>query len=120
MASQSRYSLLTVSGLTPTFASYDVQGVGVQTTGRVVGSGLAEAVTTELVEDGMPLAALSRSLSAKSTKKEDLLKLSREGRPYPIPASEGNEGGWVFTEEALQRLPWAKLFATGPEEALEN
>ena len=31
-----------------------------------------------------------------------------------------NEGGWIFTEEMLQRLPWAKVVAKGPDYPMNN
>ena len=68
----------------------------------------------------MPLVVLSRHLKTTRSKIVDLLKLSREARPSPILPSNQDESGWVFTEEMLQRLPWAKIFATGPGKLLEN
>ena len=68
----------------------------------------------------MLLAALCRSLRVVARRKEDFFTLSREGRPNSVPESGGEEGGWVFTEEMLQRVPWAKLVATGPEATLES
>ena len=48
-------------------------------------------------------------------KKSNLYKWSREGRPNPISAGGSDSGGYVFTEEMLEVAPFAKKFATGPE-----
>ena len=29
-------------------------------------------------------------------------------------------GGWVYIEEMLQRVPWTKVFVTGPEDPMHN
>ena len=53
-------------------------------------------------------------------KKGELYRWSREGRPNPISPSGSDGGGYVFTEEMLQIAPFAKIFATGPENPLKN
>ena len=53
-------------------------------------------------------------------KKGGLYKWSREGRPNPIAPSGSDGGGYVFTEEMLELAPFAKVFATGPENPLKN
>ena len=53
-------------------------------------------------------------------KKCELYRWSREGRPNPISPSELDGGGYVFTEEMLKGAPFAKIFATGPENPLKN
>ena len=126
MASQSRCSVpaVSVSGSTRTARSEDaIQRVEIQqlvVAGHVVGSRSAEVVTIALGENDVPLGALSWSLPVKSGRMKDLLRLSRKGRPNPVPASGRDEGGWVFTEEKLQHVPWAKLFATGLKNPVEN
>ena len=39
----------------------------------------------------------------------------KKGRPNPISPSGSDSGGYVFTEEMLEIAPFAKIFATGPE-----
>ena len=87
--------------------------------GQVEGSGSVQVVTTALGEGDVPLAPFSGSFRVKSGRKDDLFRLSRKGRPNIFPASGGDEGGWVFTEEVLQRVSWAKLFAPGLKNARE-
>ena len=53
-------------------------------------------------------------------KKGDLYRWSREGRPNPILPSGSDGVGYVFTEEMLEVAPFAKIFATGPENPLKN
>ena len=53
-------------------------------------------------------------------KKGELYKWSREGRPNPIAPSGSDGGGYFFTEEMLELAPFAKVFATGPENPLKN
>ena len=53
-------------------------------------------------------------------KKCELYRWSREGRPSPISPSGSDGGGYVFTEEMLEVAPFAKIFATGPENPLKN
>ena len=53
-------------------------------------------------------------------KKGELYKWSREGRPNPISPSGSDGGGYVFTEEMLELAPFAKVFATGPENPMKN
>ena len=45
---------------------------------------------------------------------------SRKGRPNPLPKCGEASGGYVFTEEMLALAPFAKVFATGPEDPLKN
>ena len=59
-------------------------------------------------------------IRSDARKKCELYKWSREGRPNPISSSGSNGGGYVFTEEMLELAPFAKIFATGPEDPLKN
>ena len=45
---------------------------------------------------------------------------ARKGRPNPHSRSGEESGGYLFTEEMLALAPFAKVFATGPEEPLKN
>ena len=47
-------------------------------------------------------------------------RLYQAGRPNPIPRVDGDERGWVVTDELLQKIPWANVFATGPEDPIHN
>ena len=59
-------------------------------------------------------------IRSDAREKGDLYKWSREARPKPISLSGSDGGGYVFTEEKLEIAPFAKIFATGPENPLKN
>ena len=59
-------------------------------------------------------------IRSDARKKGDLYRWSREGRPNPISPSGSDGGGYVFTEEMLEVAPFAKIFATGPDNPLKN
>ena len=59
-------------------------------------------------------------IRSDALKKSNLYKWSREGRPNQISASGSDGGGYVFTDEMLEIAPFAKVFATGPENPLKN
>ena len=59
-------------------------------------------------------------IRSDARKKCELYKWSREGWPNPISPSGSDGGGYVFTEEMLELAPFAKFFATGPENPLRN
>ena len=71
-------------------------------------------------EEDVRLAVLSRNLKAKGSKKVDALKLSPDGCPNPIHPSNQDESGWIFIEETMQCVPWAKVSASGAENPLES
>ena len=58
--------------------------------------------------------------SQKKKKKSHSCKWSREGRLNPLLPSGDDKGGYVFTEEMLELAPFARVFATGPEDPLKN
>ncbi len=66
------------------------------------------------------LKTLQQIKSSQKKKKSHLCKWSREGRLNPLLPSGDDKGGYVFTEEMLVLAPFAKVFATGPEDPLEN
>ena len=49
---------------------------------------------------------------------ENPFRWSRKGRPNPLPKCGEESGGYVFTEEMLALAPFAKIFATRPEDPL--
>ena len=59
-------------------------------------------------------------IRSDARKKGELYKWSGEGRPNPLAPSGSDGGGYVFTEEMLEIAPFAKIFATGPENPLKN
>ena len=59
-------------------------------------------------------------IRSDARKKGEMYRWSREGRPNPISPSGLDGGRYVFTEEMLEIAPFAKIFATGPENPLKN
>ena len=66
------------------------------------------------------LKTLQQIKSSQKKKKSYSCKWSREGRMNPLLPSGDDKGGYVFTEDMLELAPFTKVFATGPENPLEN
>ena len=47
-------------------------------------------------------------------------KWSRVGRQNPLLPAGNDKEGYVFTEEMLELAPFAKVFATGPDDPIRN
>ena len=58
--------------------------------------------------------------SEKKKRQSKMWKWSREGRQNPLLPAGDDKGGYVFTEEMLELAPFAKVFATGPDDPLKN
>ena len=66
------------------------------------------------------LKTLQQIKSSQKKKKLRSCKWSREGRLNPLLPCGDDKGGYVFTEEMLELAPFAKVYATGPDDPLEN
>ena len=66
------------------------------------------------------LKTVQQIKSCQKKRKSRSCKWSREGRLNPLLPSGDDKGGVVFTEEMLELAPFAKVFATGAEDPLEN
>ena len=58
--------------------------------------------------------------SEKKKRQSKMWKWSREGRQNPLLPTGDDKGGYVFTEEMVELAPFAKVFATGPDDPLNN
>ena len=58
--------------------------------------------------------------SEKKKRQSKMWKWSREGCQNPLLPAGDDKGGYVFTEELLELAPFAKAFATGPDDPLNN
>ena len=70
-------------------------------------------------EDLLTLGQIKSKIVAsekKVTKSE--IRYSRVRRPNVVPEISSEKNGWVFTGDMLARAPFAKLFATGPDDPL--
>ena len=56
----------------------------------------------------------------KRKRQSKMWKWSREGRQNPLLPAGDEKGGYVFTEEMIELAPFAKVFATGPDDPLNN
>ena len=119
VASRSFYFLPTIT------ESFDSDRLAGDPTQQPCSSGQADAALgfsrTEVTEiiDTDSLKTLGQ-IRSDVRKKCDLYRWSRESRPNPISPSGSDGGGYVFTEEMLEIAPFAKTFATGPENQLKN
>ena len=121
IASQSRFSLSTVTGMTVTSGSgavTDLRSSSVDVRSSCHERAFVDAVDLEDVQQAV-IADQEKVARVKGKKKvAEPYKMSYEGRPNPFPKCKIDEGGWIFLEERLQRVPWAKVFATGHEDPL--
>ena len=119
MASRSSYSLPTIT------ESFDSDRLAGNLSQQPCSSRQADAALdfsrTEVTEinDTDSLKTLGQ-IRSDARKKGELYRWSREGRPNTILPSASDGGGYVFTEEMLEIAPFAKIFATGPENPLKN
>ena len=119
VASRSFYSLPTIT------ESFDSDRVAGDLSQQPCSSRQADAALgfsqTEVTEinDADSLKTLGQ-IRFDALEKCELYRWSREGRRNPILPSVSDGGGYVFTEEMLEIAPFAKIFATGPENPLKN
>ena len=45
---------------------------------------------------------------------------SEQSRPNPLPECGEDSGGYIFTDKLLTLAPFAKVFATGPQDSLKT
>ena len=119
VASRSFYSLPTIT------ESFDSDRLAGDLSQQPCSSRQADAALdfsrTEVTEinDTDSLKTLGQ-IRSDARKKGESYRWSREGRPNPISPTGSDGGGYVFTEEMLEIAPFAKIFATGPENPLKN
>ena len=80
--------------------------------------GFSRTEVTE-INDTDSLKTLGQ-IRSDARKKCNFYRWSREGRPNRVLPSGSDGGGYVFTEEMLEVAPFAKIFATGPENPFKN
>ena len=61
-----------------------------------------------------------QQINSNQNKRSRPCKWSREGPLNSLLPSGDDKGSYVFTEETLEVAPFTKVFATGPEDPLEN
>ena len=119
VASRSVYSLPTIAKTEGT--SVIVSGVVVEEpcSSRQAGARLAMGIeTTE--KPGTDSLKILQQIKSGQKKKSRSRKWSRKGQLNPLLPNGDDKGSYVFTEEMLELAPFAKVFATGLEDPLEN
>ena len=120
VASQSAYSLPTIT---------ETEGTDVIVGGDVVeepcSSRQADVPLAMVIESSErpgtdSLKTLQQIKSSQKKKMSCSCKWSREGRLNPSLPGGDDKGDYVITEEMLELTLFAKVFATGPEDPLEN
>ena len=81
---------------------------------------LAMGIGTSEGPETDSLKTLQQIKSSQKKKMSRSCKWSREGRLNPLLPCGDDKGGYVFKEEVLELASFAKVFATGPEDPLEN
>ena len=118
VASRSAYSLTTITETEGTDVIMGGDVVGESCSSRQADARLAIGIEGSEKPGTDSLKTLQQIKS--SQKKLRSCKWSREGRLNPLLPNGVDRGGYVFTEEVLELGPFAKVFATGPEDPLEN
>ena len=119
VASQSVYSWPTIT---------ETEGTSVVVSGVVVeepcssrhadarlamGTGSSEKPGTDSLKTLQQIKSSQKKMSRSC-------KWSKEGRLNPLLTNGDDKGCYVFTEEMLELAPFARVFATGPEDPLGN
>ena len=120
VASRSVYSLPTITETEDTNVVEGGDIVGEPCSSRQADARLALGAKSVERPGTDSLKTLHQIKSGQRKKKSRSCKWSREGRLNPLLPSGDDKGGYVFTEEMLELAPFAKVFATGPEDPLEN
>ena len=119
VASRSAYSLPTATEAEGTSVIFGGDVVEEPCSSRQPDARLAMGTEKSEKPGNDSLKTLQQNKSGQK-KKSRSRKWSREGRLNPLLPSGDDKGGYVFTEEMLELAPFAKVFATGPEEPLED
>ena len=119
-ASRSAYSLPTITETEGTDVIVGGDVVEEPCSSRQADARLAMGIEGSERSGTDSLKTLQQIQSSQKKKKSRSCQWPREGRLNPLLASGDDKGGYVFTEEMLVLGPFAKVFATGPEDPLEN
>ena len=118
-ASRSVYSLPTITETEGTSVIVSGGVVEEPCSSRQADGRLAMGIDSTEKPGTDSLKTLHKIKSSQKKKKSHSCKWSREGRLNPLLLSGDDKGGYVFTEEMLELAPFAKVFATVPEDPLE-
>ena len=119
VASRSIYSLPTITETEVTTVIVSGDSVEEPCSSRQADARLAMG-TESSEKPGTESLKTLQQIKSSQKKKWRSCKWSRESRLNPLLPSGDDKGGYVFTEDMLELAPFAKVFATGPEDPLEN
>ena len=118
VASRSAYSLPTI---TETTQSEEVIMVSQEPcSSRQADEALSSVPIAHEKSGSDSLKTLKEIKTELMKKATNPFRWSRKGRPNPLPKCGEESGGFVFTEEMLALAPFAKVFATGPDDPIKN
>ena len=120
IASRSVYSLPTITETEGTDAVVSGDIVEEPCSSRLADARLALGYESVERPGTDSLKTLQQIKSSQRKENLHLCKWSSEGRLNPLLPAGDDKGGYVFTEGMLELAPFAKVFATGPEDPLEN
>ena len=119
IASRSAYSLPTITKIESTDVIMGGDVVEEPCSSRQAFARLAMGIESSERPGTDSLKTLQQIRSSQK-KKSRSCKWSKEGRLNPLLPYGDEKGGYVFTEELLELASFAKMFATGPQDPLEN
>ena len=120
VASRSFYSLPTLTEDDGADGIVGADGVEEPCSSRQADERLAMGIESSERPGTDSLKTLQQIKSSQKKKMSRSCKWSREGRLNPLLPCGDDKGGYVFTEEMLELAPFAKVFATGPEDPLNK
>ena len=120
VASRSFYSLPTITEDGGADVIVGGDGVKEPCSSRQADERLAMGIESSERPGTDSLRTLQQIKWSQKKKKSRSCRWSREGRLNPLLPCGDDKGGYVFTEEILELAPFAKVFATGPKDPLEN
>ena len=118
VASRSAYSLPTITESTQ--SEEVIMGSQEPCSSRQADEALSSVPIAHEKSGSDSLKTLKEIKTELMKKATNPFRWSRKGRPNPLPTCGEESGGFVFTEEMLALAPFAKVFATGPDDPIKN
>ena len=118
VASRSAYSLPTITESTQ--SEEVVMGAPESCSNRQADEALSSVPIAHEKSGSDSLKTFKEIKTELMKKVNNPFRWSTKGRPNPLPKCGEESGGFVFTEEMLALAPFAKVFATGPDDPLKN
>ena len=121
IASRTNYSLLTVTETDVSIVAGGGELLQEPCSSKQADDRLAAERVSGEKPSGDSLKILQEIKSGEKKKRQSKMwKWSRVGRQDPLLPAGDDNACYVFTEEMLELAPFAKVFATGPDDPLNN